>query len=83
MPYLMEATRERVEREREPENSGELNYLLTQAAIDYIARNGLAYSTINDVMGAFACAAQEFFRRVGAPYEDKKIQENGDVYPNF
>jgi len=26
------------------------------------------------------CAWAEFYRRVAAPYEDKKIAENGDVY---
>jgi hypothetical protein len=26
------------------------------------------------------CAADEFYRRVAAKYEDKKIDENGDVY---
>ena len=32
--------------------------------------------------GALRCAQMEFYRRVAAPYEDKKIQENGDVYPD-
>lgn len=60
---------------------GTLNYLLTQVAIMYVKDEGLSYSSINDVMGAFACAAQEFYRRVAAPYEDTKILANGDVYP--
>jgi hypothetical protein len=34
---------------------------------------------MNDVMGAFTGAQAEFYRRDVAPYEDAKIQQNGDV----
>jgi hypothetical protein len=37
---------------------------------------------VNDVVGALDGAKAEFQRRVVAPYEDKKIRENGDVYPD-
>jgi hypothetical protein len=60
--------------------AGELNYCLTKLAIAYIQQRGLRYATINDILGAFTGAAHEFYRRVAAPYEDRKIQENGDVY---
>jgi hypothetical protein len=63
-----------------PETAGELNFLLTREAISYVERHGLSYQSINDVMGVFASAAQEFYRRVAAPYEDEKIAQNGDVY---
>lgn len=76
----MESTRERVESTREAGHAGELNYLLTQVAIDYIGHNGLSYRTINDVVGAFECAKAEFQRRVVADYEDQAILRNGDVY---
>jgi hypothetical protein len=62
---------------------GELNYLLTRAACQYAEGRGLSYQTINDVIGALECAKQEFLRRVVGPYEDKKIEENGDVYPSY
>lgn len=32
-------------------------------------------------VGAIECAKMEFARRVIFPYEDRKISENGDVYP--
>jgi hypothetical protein len=41
---------------------------------------GKNYKHINEIIGVLECAKQEFYRRVAAPYEDTKIQENGDVY---
>ena len=41
---------------------------------------GLRYSEVNEAVGMLECAKQEYYRRVAAPYEDKKIKENGDVY---
>ena len=38
------------------------------------------YSRYNAAMGVLACAQQELYRRLIAPYEDQKILENGDVY---
>ena len=46
--------------------------------LDVYAAGG--YAVYNRAMGVFDCAAREFYRRVVAPYEDKKIMENGDVY---
>lgn len=59
---------------------GQLNYLFSVIAKDYLDRNGLKYSTINDIVGALEGAKLEFYRRVAVPYEDTKIKENGDVY---
>lgn len=62
------------------ETSGELNFQLTTACIEYVVANGLSYQTINDVVGALTGARVEFYRRVAVPYEDRKIAANGDVY---
>jgi hypothetical protein len=63
------------------DTAGELNYVLTSVVLGYLAKKGLSYGTINDIVGALEGAKLEFVRRVSAPYEDKKIQQNGDVYP--
>lgn len=63
------------------DDPGELNFQITFLAADYIERHGLNYGNLNAVVGALECAKQEFLRRVVAPYEDKKIAANGDVYP--
>ena len=58
---------------------GDLNYLFVMIAAYYLDRKGVNYTHMNDVMGAFTGASQEFYRRIIAPYEDEKIEENGDV----
>jgi len=78
MPYIKDKNRARAS--HSPETAGELNYQLTLAVLDFVARNGLCYQTINDVVGALEGAKAEFQRRVVAPYEDTKIATNGDVY---
>ena len=80
MPYINAERREPLIQSRDAENPGELNFLLTREIKTYLARKGLSYGTINDVLGALAGAGQEFYRRVAVPYEDQKIRENGDVY---
>jgi hypothetical protein len=32
------------------------------------------------VIGVFRKVADEFYRRVGVPYEDEKLAEHGDVF---
>lgn len=81
MPYCTIEDKVRVQTFNHPETPGELNYAITLLLIDYTERKGLKYSTINDVVGAAEGAKAEYQRRVVAPYEDKKIAENGDVYP--
>jgi len=81
MPYITPERREAIEECSPPMCAGELNYEITMVVLDYMKRKGLCYQTINDVIGALSGASAEFYRRVAAPYEDKKILENSDVYP--
>jgi len=61
-------------------NAGELNFFITSAIKNYIERKGERYQTYNDIMGALEGAKLELYRRKIAPYEDKKMKDNGDVY---
>lgn len=78
MPYIQPSRRQGVT--FNAQTPGELNYQITRLVDNYIARNGLSYTTIDIVVGALECAKLEFYRRIAAPYEDRKIAENGDVY---
>ncbi len=87
MPYIKDDDRVRLNEildvleEHLIRNPGELNYLLTQVCLSYFeAINKPGYNTINNVVGALECTKLEFYRRLAAPYEDTKIEENGDVY---
>jgi len=81
MPYVTQNTRILLDaRVRGPHNAGELNYQITTLLKRYMEINGEGYQSINDIVGALEGAKLEFYRRVAAPYEDRKIKENGDVY---
>jgi len=60
--------------------AGELNYVITSITNEFIKENGISYGTFNDVVGVLECVKQELYRRRMAPYEEKKIKENGDLY---
>ena len=81
MPYIPQPLRPEVfpRADRTPGNAGELNYQITCLLHAYMESNGTNYQNMNDVMGALVGAQAEFYRRIAAPYEDEKIQENGDV----
>lgn len=84
MPYIKQEDREEIVW-RSAENAGELNYILTQVVLEYLTSDTensykANYQRYNDAMGALEGCKLELYRRAIAPYEDKKIQENGDVY---
>jgi hypothetical protein len=81
MPYIDKAARERIDQGVRPETAGELNYVISKVVDDYLFGKGpLRYTHLNEVVGALECAKLELYRRVAAPYEEKKIAEAGDVY---
>jgi hypothetical protein len=59
---------------------GDLNYCITKLVNHYLSAHGKSYTNINAAIGALECAKMELYRRIAAPYEDVKIEENGDVY---
>jgi len=80
MPYIPQATRYAMFYDRRPPDTpGELNFAITQLLLNYLD-GGMSYTAINEVIGVLECAKLELYRRVAAPYEDKKKEENGDVY---
>ena len=59
---------------------GRLNYVITMLLTGTMPA-GFGYKHINRAIGILGCVQQEFYRRLVAPYEDKKIEENGDLLP--
>jgi len=61
--------------------AGLLNYACSSLAIQVVdARFGrMRYGVIATVTGVFKNIADEFYRRVAAPYEDRQIAANGDL----
>lgn len=79
MPYIKQTDRERLVMGF-PMTPGELNYDLTRQVVRYLGKEP-NYAKFNEVVGVLECIKQELYRRMIAPYEDKKKAENGDVYP--
>lgn len=57
---------------------GIFNYIIS--TLLHVTHGPISYYNINEVMGILECVKQEYYRRVAVPYEDHKVQENGDVY---
>ena len=82
MPYIQKKERDALLDGQVPSNAGQLNYMIHRLIFDYINRSGKCYQTLNDVIGVLECVKQELYRRSVAPYEDRKIIDNGEVYPD-
>ena len=80
MPYITKEKRQQIDWGTRPRTSGELNYRLTKTVREYMADKGISYATINDIVGALEACKLEFYRRVVTPYEQSKLEVNGDVY---
>jgi len=62
-------------------NEGELNYVISKLCFALMMElGGKRYKNMNSVIGVLECAKMEFYRRIAAEYEDKKIIGNGDVF---
>jgi len=61
------------------DRAGILTWLLYRLLLDVLTPR--KYRDYALVLGCVDSASKEFYRRRIAPYEDKKIHENGDVDP--
>lgn len=91
MPYIAPTDRERFEEDIQSicdnllMTAGEMNYVISTLMSKYMdavkeAEGKVSYYHLNQLIGVLECAKLELYRRVAAPYEDIKIDENGDVY---
>mgnify|MGYP001560382711 FL=1 len=95
MPYIDKATRNQLDEridsfatqvqsiQKGPHTTtyaGILNYTCTSLALKLFPQK--KYWVLALVCGVFITVILEYYRRWVAPYEDAKIKENGDVYPD-
>jgi hypothetical protein len=87
MPYIKKEQRSAADKHIAPllsylqslpveEQDGTLNYSVTRILKALYPRRYFHY---NRALGVLSAITQEFYRRVVGPYEDEKIEENGDV----
>lgn len=87
MPYILPERREEIDQEIldmgvcwTPQNAGDMNFLISEFINGYFKEKGLNYANLNEMIGMLECAKLELYRVLGAPYEDKKAEENSPVY---
>ena len=80
MPYI--PSKDRLRAAETPATPGELTFAITALIDAYLAcaPGAINFEKRGDVVLALECAKLEFYRRVLAPYEDRKCKDNGDVY---
>ena len=84
MPYISQEQRRKFDQELESlalkvENQGELNYCIYKLSRLIIERMGESYQNLSMCSSAMEHAKLEWYRKVLAPYEDRKIKENQDI----
>lgn len=81
MPYIEAKDKERIDQGGTPETSGELTYAIQRQLRLYLEHSGLRYMYLADCLGALEGAKLDLIGRVINPYEKRKQEENGDVWP--
>lgn len=84
MPYIKQEDRDRLDQFIDTlkvriRNPGDLNYVISRLALDFAYMQGANYAAFNATIGVMEAAKLEFYRTRVAPYEDRKIEENGDI----
>ena len=92
MPYIAEVNRNQVDQainrlvdiigeNRDPNEllavAGILNYTITRLVTEVSGE--VSYGKCAILTGVLQNVSQEYYRRAAAPYEDLKIEQNGDV----
>ena len=60
-------------------SAGELNYIFSMIAREYLLTEGENYAIMNNIIGALEGAKIEFYRKHMADYEEAKIKIHGDL----
>jgi hypothetical protein len=86
MPYIATEDRKRFENLVKSMHltdircAGDLNYLITHLVHAFFSmEDKINYQKYNDAVGALEGAKLELYRRFVGPYENTKIESNGDV----
>lgn len=82
MPYIPK--HRRVVATESPVDVGELTYAIQQNLKRYLenhsAGNGIRFQHYAECFGALVCAGIDLAHRKLLPYEERKREENGDVW---
>lgn len=81
MPYIPIKARDRLDRTgaEQPSNTGELAYVISDIIDDYISVD-YNFERLSMALGVLEAVKMEVYRRVVAPYEQSKLEANGEVF---
>ena len=82
MPYIEDSAKEILDEGYTPRDTGELTYAFQELLKRYLRDKGLRYAHLAECLGALEGAKLDLIDRVIIPYEHKKREENGDVWPS-
>ena len=99
MPYIYQKDRDNIDPVIDKlipliHNFGDISYIITRLVLKYIfplsvdklkviPKSQTSYNTLIHAYGVLQGTAQEFYRKMLAPYEDLKAKENGEVFPEL
>lgn len=84
MPYIPKERRPKFDKHLDIlihsiRHPGDFNYIITKLCHMEVEHLGISYGAVRTIMGDLNCVANEFYRTVVAPYEEKKRLESGDI----
>ena len=59
--------------------AGDLNYVFTRILYGVFMHAGTSYEKINALIGVLEACKLEHYRKMAAPYENIKNEQNGDI----
>lgn len=59
--------------------AGDINYIVTRILHGVLLSCGTSYNNINSLIGVLECCKLELYRKIAAPYEEEKEEQNGSV----
>ena len=90
MPYIKKQDRKKfdkhinslikeIKKSKVENQDGQVDYIITKILKEIYSKNKTFFN-LNRAVGVLNSVMLEFYRRVVAPYKNKKIKQHGDVY---
>ena len=83
MPYIKQEQRRDIQSLAEKlaglcDTPGKLNFAVSVILLKMLSFD-MSYDILNGFIGVLECIKLEFYRRIVSPYEDQKMEINGDI----
>lgn len=84
MPYITSKQKRTIEKplselSERVYDLGEFTYAVYYLALSLLRKRGVCYKHYAEILGALTATQHELYRREIGPYEEEKLEQNGDV----